>query len=136
VCSPIMGVGKTLSTARAIPRWKEERVEKCRCAGEQSRSAPPNEVFPHSKEAHGQDFEGAVEAICGSQATTLIPFAAARNSCVCGRKGERKRDEWIESTAEPFMHPLRGQRGPVLVGETRRARPGYCTQPRGEDGAM
>jgi hypothetical protein len=47
-----------------------------------------------------------------------------------------KGDEWIESTVEPFMHPLCGQHGPVLVGEIRRARPGCCAQPRGEDGVV
>jgi hypothetical protein len=34
------------------------------------------------------------------------------------------------------MHPLRGQRGPVLVGEIRRARLGCCAQPREEDGVV
>jgi hypothetical protein len=36
-------------------------VRNCQCTGEQSRAAPPNEAFPQSKEAPGQNFEGAID---------------------------------------------------------------------------
>ena len=36
-------------------------VRNCRGPGKQSREAPPNEAFPHSKGAPGQDFKGAVD---------------------------------------------------------------------------
>ena len=36
-------------------------VRNCRGPGKQSREAPPNEAFPHSKGASGQHFEGAVD---------------------------------------------------------------------------
>jgi hypothetical protein len=35
---------------------------------------------------------------------------------------EEKGNEWNKSTAEAFMHPQRGPRGPVLAGEIRRVR--------------